>query len=52
MKSNEKQFITQLTHGTLEGIAKSAEAKKGERERKRHATVADNRRNLTRTGPK
>ena len=31
------------------GGTKSAEAKKGERERKRHATAADNQRILTRT---
>ena len=34
------------------GKAKSAEANGGERERKRHATAADIRRILTRTGPK
>ena len=34
------------------GEAKSAEAKKGERERKRHATVADNQRILKQTGLK
>ena len=34
------------------GEAKSAEARKGERERKRHATVADIQRILKRTAPK
>ena len=34
------------------GKAKSADANGGERERKRHATAADIRRILTRTGPK
>ena len=34
------------------GKAKSAGANGGERERKRHATAADIRRILTRTGPK